>query len=160
MAVTALPLCIDCKVRYGDKFSLGWLRVLFNLVTSTSVLLQGVFCGILLVTGAIDVNSSGNVPFFVFIVYPLFSLVWMFGSFQIVPMRDGGRKRAGQAHWAGYFLDVGIGAFSGLFLAAPALMLYMSATHGGFNGNNGVSDLGSYLSCETRVFRKWAAVMP
>lgn len=47
-------------------------------------------------------------------------------EFLIVPMRDGGRKRAAQSHWAGSFLDIGMGAFSGLFVAAPAFVLYFS----------------------------------
>lgn len=57
-------------------------------------------------------------------------------SFGVLSMRDGGRRRAGKTHWAGYFLDVGAGAFAGIFLTAPAFALYLSAR------SNGMADLG------------------
>jgi len=41
-------------------------------------------------------------------------------------MMDGGRKRAGQSHWTGYFLNIGIGAFTGLFVATSAFALYFA----------------------------------
>lgn len=161
-AVTALPLCIDCKLRYGDK--LGWGRHIFRLITSLSILMQGSICVFLLVQGALDLvkNSTGfPIPFL--FIYPVFSLVWMFGSFAIVPTRDGGRKRFAQVHWAGIIVDVGVGAFAGLFLAAPSFALYSSAQFdsevGGHSGN-GMSDLTDYLRCETQVWKKFVAVSP
>ncbi|KAK5651593.1 hypothetical protein OQA88_11866 [Cercophora sp. LCS_1] len=162
VAVTALPLCIDCRVRYSD--SLKWGRPIFNIITGTSCLLQGVFCGVLLIQGAVDVvNNSWGAPVPIFAIYPLFALIWMVASFAVLPMRDGGRRRAGEKHWTGYFLDLGAGAFAGVFLAAPALGLYMNAEFDrrvGGQAGDGMSDLGAYLACEGRWWMRWAAVSP
>jgi hypothetical protein len=165
IAVSALPLGIDCRVRYGDSLKQKWASTLFNLINSVSCVLQGVFCAILLVHGVIDLNSSETFgfPWPLIAIYPVFSLSWMFGSFALLPMRDGGRKRAGQVHWAGYIFDIGMGAFAGIFLAAPAFGLYQSAQFDkSVSGDNSdvASDLGEYLSCESQLWRKFAAVVP
>jgi len=165
IAVSALPLGIDCRVRYADALQQKWASILFNLINSVSCVLQGVFCAILLVHGVIDLRSSDDFgfPWPIVGIYPVFSLLWMFGSFALLPMRDGGRKRAGQIHWAGYFFDIGMGAFAGIFLAAPAFGLYQSAKFDELvSGDNSdvASDLGSYLNCESQLWRKFAAVVP
>lgn len=165
IAVSALPLGVDCRVRYADSLKQKWASTLFNLTNSVSCVLQGVFSAILLIHGAIDLNSSDSFgsPWPVVAIYPVFSLIWMFASFALLPMRDGGRRRAGQVHWAWYIFDIGIGAFAGLVLAAPAFGLYQSAqfdkTALGDN-SDGASDLRSYLSCESQVWRKFVAVVP
>jgi hypothetical protein len=165
IAVSALPLGIDCRVRYADSLKQKWASTLFNLANSVSCVFQGVFCAILLVHGVIDLKSSETFgfPWPLVAIYPVFSLLWMLGSFALLPMRDGGRKRAGQAHWAGYIFDIGMGAFAGLFLAAPAFGLYQSAqfdkTVSGDNSDV-ASDLGDYLNCESQLWRKFAAVVP
>jgi hypothetical protein len=160
VAVTALPLCIDCRVRYAD--SLRWGRYALNLFISLSCLLQGAICVTLLVTGLLDISqgrSSRGPPLPILGgVYVLFALIWMAASFAVMPMRDGGRKGAGKTHWAGYIFDVGMGAFAGVFLAAPAIMVFSGATFR--NRSSGVSDLGAYLSCESEIWRKLAAVAP
>ncbi|KAK4236543.1 hypothetical protein C8A03DRAFT_35545 [Achaetomium macrosporum] len=159
VAVTALPLCIDCRVRYAD--SLKWGRYVFNVFVSLSCLLQGAICATLLITGVLDLSQSSRTgpPWpAVAIIYFVFALIWMAGSFVLLPMRDGGRKGAGATHWAMYILDVGMGAFAGLFLAAPAFVLYSNATFA--NDSSGMSDLVAYLSCESQAWRKFAAVAP
>jgi len=158
IAITALPLCIDCRVRYADKLPRCAGRV-FNLTTSISTLTQGGLCALLLVTGVQDLNASkdsrGRFPFgIVAVIYPIFSLIWMAVSCGFLPMRDGGRRRAGQSHWTGYFLDIGAGAFAGIFLAAPAFALYIGSR------SNGLEDLQDYLSCETQWWRSLSAVVP
>ena len=173
VAVTALPLCIDCRVRYADSLSFG--RWMFNMVVSTSCLLQGGICATLLIIGLLDLNSSsrnksrpnersrssGPPTAVIVIVYLVFSLIWMAMSFVMLPMRDGGRKGAGKRHWAGYILDLWIGILAGVFLAAPAIALYSGANFGRKDEGNGVSDLAAYLKCETvPVWRKFSAVIP
>ncbi|KAK3352179.1 hypothetical protein B0T25DRAFT_453731 [Lasiosphaeria hispida] len=170
VAVTALPLCIDCRVRYGDALGRAWRGRVFNFATSLSALVQGGLCAVLLVEGLLDLKSASRGGFPVIImagVYPVFALFWMAASFSFLPMRDGGRKRAGQTHWAGYFLDVGAGAFAGVFLAAPAIALYSSAQFNkraglgfGEEPSSGLNDLGEYLSCESQWWRRFAAVSP
>lgn len=60
VAVTALPLCVDGRVRYGERLGRRrWMRVGFNVVTAGSCLVQGVFCGLLLGRGAVDLGGGG-----------------------------------------------------------------------------------------------------
>ncbi|KUJ08315.1 uncharacterized protein LY89DRAFT_742153 [Mollisia scopiformis] len=171
VAVTALPLCLDSRVRFADslqkkkRFGGTWAYYAFNLTNAASCTLQGLLCGALLVWGVVEARSDTD-PFFassfpwpLVAIYPIFSLVWAFGSFRIVPMMDGGRKRASQAHWAGYFLDVGMGVFAGLFLAAPAFALYFSSVEPGM-GEEGARDLGQFLECEVPGWQKFSAIFP
>ncbi|KAK9771999.1 putative Amino acid transporter transmembrane domain-containing protein [Seiridium cardinale] len=176
VAVTALPLCIDCRVRYGEALAgrIGvWAKHLFNFTNSLSCLLQGVLCAVLLITGALDLRSSDSgFPIPILIIYPIFSLVWMAASLRLLPVRDGARRRAAQRHWTGILLDIGVGAFAGLFVAAPAFALYQSASFdekysssGGWPSSSssesvGASGLSEYLRCETQVWKKFTAVFP
>jgi hypothetical protein len=162
-AITALPLCIDCRVRYADRLP-GLGRYAFNVLVSVSCLLQGAVGGALLVTGWMDVTRAGDgwyegtlgrvIP----AVYVVFALAWMYASFTIIAMRDGGRQGAGKTHWAGYIMDVLVGAFAGAFLAAPALLLYLNAA--AFDMGSGPRELGEYLRCERQAWRRFAAVAP
>lgn len=167
VAVTALPLCLDSRVRFADslqtsRFGGIWAYYAFNITNALSCTLQGVLCGTLLVWGVVEARSQTD-PFFASSfpwplvgIYPIFSLIWAWGSFKIVPMRDGGRKRAAQSHWSGYFLDIGMGAFAGLFLAAPAFALYFSNVQ----ANSGAQDLGDFLRCEAPTWKKFSAMFP
>jgi hypothetical protein len=166
VAVTALPLCIDCRVRYADSLP-KWGRYAFNVFVSLSCLLQGGICATLLIMGVLDLSRSskdGHGPPWpvVGVFYALGALLWMAASFAMLPMQDGRRKAAGATHWYLYILDVGMGAFAGLFLAAPAFALYQGATSGTFakHHSSGASDLAGYLSCETQAWRRFAAVAP
>ncbi|KAK1751516.1 hypothetical protein QBC47DRAFT_434690 [Echria macrotheca] len=165
VAVTALPLCVDCRVRYADSLRFG--RWACNVVLATSCLLQGGLCAFLLVTGLLDVSrpdedgpfagvSTGPPTPIIAAVYVVFSLIWMAASFAILPMRDGGRKGAGKTHWAGYILDIGMGAFAGIFLAVPAFVLYSGATF--HSGSDGMTGLSAYLQCERQTWKKFSAV--
>jgi hypothetical protein len=72
------------------------------------------------------------------------------------------------------FVDVAMGAFAGLFVAAPAFGLWQSskfdeesaanrAAFGFSNSDSGNTDgvgLSEFLSCGVSVLEKWAAVMP
>ncbi|KAK1828668.1 hypothetical protein QBC39DRAFT_312743 [Podospora conica] len=166
IAVTALPLCVDVRVRYGERLGRGWMRVGFNVVTAGSCLVQGVFCGLLLGQGVVDLGGKtgqgreGGFPSIVVIavpVYLLFAAIWAMGSCLVLPMRDGGRREENKLGVFGYLRDVGAGAFAGIFLAWPAVMLYFGALGG---GQGGAQDLRVYLSCESQVWRKMAAVLP
>src|SRR5207244_2162758 len=103
-------LGVDCRVRYADSLKSRWAAYVFNLANSLSCLLQGGLCGLLLGQGGADASRSPGFPKPIAAIYPILALIWMAVSFVILPTRDGGRKRAGQAHWAGYFIDVGVGA--------------------------------------------------
>ena len=165
VAVTALPLCIDSRVRYADalrrhRWGSLWAYG-FNITNAASCLLQAAICGTLLVFGVVQAHAQSEFgfPWPIVAIYPVFSLVWAWGSFQILPVRDGGRRRAAQAHWMGYFVDIGVGAFAGLFLAAPAFALYTSSKPLGQSGDD-ASNLTTYLSCESAWWKKFAAIFP
>lgn len=80
------------------------------------------------------------------VIYCAFLIIWAAASFQIYPVRDGGIKGSG------LIVDVLVGAFAGLFLAAPAFAVMMSAeqptlTSGGFSTpESGQDSLKLYLS--------------
>lgn len=159
IAVSALPLCIDCKARYGaaleQRYGAAWLRYAFNITNAVSCLLQGVICATLLISGVLtfDKTAGFGVPTMLLVVYPIFSLLWLYVSLQFIPIRDGGQKRSD--HWYGYLPDIGMGIFAGFFLAAPAFGLFQD------NGGSGYGDLKSFLGCESvALWQKFAAVMP
>ncbi|KAK4143650.1 uncharacterized protein C8A04DRAFT_28642 [Dichotomopilus funicola] len=178
VAVSALPLGVDCRVRYADAMPWSWARRSVNLVTALSALLQGAICAVLLVTGVMDLlnppekeedpndpwagfpsSSQPTIPVPAVVVpYLVFAVIWMLASFAMLPMKDGGRMGAGKKHWAGYILDVGMGLFAGVFLAAPAFALMSNATFA--TDSSGWGDLQEYLSCEKDVWRRFAAVVP
>ncbi|KAM3085648.1 hypothetical protein ACMFMG_002716 [Clarireedia jacksonii] len=170
VAVTALPLNIDSRIRYGEALAGSgnrrpWAKLAFNLTNCLSCLLQG----------AVNISHSSTFgfPTPILVIYPIFSLIWMYGSLVILPVRDGGRRRAAQKHWSGYILDIGMGGFAGIFLAAPAFGIYQSTsfdekygstsfdeTYGGTSNGADGQTLAQYLQCETQVWKKFAAVFP
>ncbi|KAI9052591.1 hypothetical protein LZ554_003934 [Drepanopeziza brunnea f. sp. 'monogermtubi'] len=170
VAVTALPLCLDTRVRFAAslqtrRFGGDWAYHAFNIANAVSCLLQGIMGGVLLVWGVIQARTHTD-PFFassfpwpIVGIYPFFSLIWAWASFKIVPMTDGGRKRAAQSHWAGYLVDIGMGAFAGLFVAAPAFGLYFSNASPG-EESSGAADLGAFLRCEVPTWQKFSAIFP
>jgi hypothetical protein len=170
VAVTALPLCLDSRVRFADSLTTKrcggtWAYYTFNLTNSLSCLFQGIICGALLIWGVVEARSQTD-PFFassfpwpLVAIYPIFSLIWAWASFALAPVMDGGRKRASQSHWTGYFVEVGMGAFAGLFLATPAFALYFSSADSG-DGGTGAADLGRFLSCEVPGWQKFSAIFP
>jgi hypothetical protein len=99
------------------------------------------------------------------IIYPIFATLWMVLSFNLLPLRDGARPRAADSHWAGYFLDVGMGLFAGVFLAAPAIALYTRARFDervdrGSGGEDPMQNIADYLACEVDLWRRISAVVP
>lgn len=170
IAVTALPLCIDNRVRFAESLRTkrgggSWAYHAFNLINSTSCLAQGILSGTLLAMSASDMakpkkgSSRSFFPTPLVFIYPIFSLLWAWVSFKLVPMMDGGRPRAAQKHWTGYFIDVGMGIFGGLFLAAPAFALYRSGSRPG-EDNSGASDLAEFLRCQVPAWQKFSAIFP
>ncbi|KAK0508471.1 hypothetical protein JMJ35_008747 [Cladonia borealis] len=162
ISITALSLTIDTKKRYASKLSdtryLGNpAGVAFKLVNGFSAFGMGTMCATLLIKGAID----ASLPWYVIMVYCFFAVVWAAFSYQICPVQDGAIR--------GYGLlgDILMGAFAGLFLAAPAfaLMQWAQAPTLGSDGfsspDSGPSSLHGYLSCDSvAVWQKFVAVFP
>ena len=162
ISVSALGLTIDTKRRYaeslkGSNHFGGAACVAFKLINAGSAFGMGLMCAALLIKGAIELNLK----WYFFLIYCIFLGIWAAGSFSIVPVRDGG------IGGAGIILDVLMGAFAGIFLAAPAFVVLQDALQpsvslDGFSyPESGQASLNNYLSCESvAVWRKMAAVLP
>jgi hypothetical protein len=160
ISVSALGLTFDYKQRYAASIGRrwgAWAFVGFNVWNSVACLLLGLESTILLVRGALNIDS---IPVFVYVIIPLFSIVWAAMSWKILPPIDGARPGFN------IFADVLMGAFAGLFVAAPAFVLWQSEKFERDHMNFGTSkssgmDLGEFLSCESAtILEKFAAVMP
>lgn len=162
ISIAALSLTIDTKKRYATRLSetkyLGAPAcVAFKIINAASAFGMGIMCAALLIKGAIE-SSLG---WYIVLIYCIFSVIWAAASFQICPVQDGGVK----GH--GLIPDVLMGAFAGIFLAAPAFAVMQTAeqpilTSGGFSTpESGQASLQTYLSCDSvAVWQKFVAVFP
>jgi hypothetical protein len=151
MSVSALGLTFDYKQRYGAAVGRkwgSWAFILFNVWNATACLLLGIESMALLIFGAY--GGGGNIPIPIPIVYLLLCIFWAYLSWRLIPPVDGARPCVNK------FADVAMGAFSGIFCAAPALILWQG---GLFDDDSGL-DLGEFLKCDATVLRKFAAIMP
>lgn len=170
IGVSALNLTFDYKHRYGAALGKkwgSWAFVAFNVWHSTACLLLGCEVLALLIRGAMNWSDA---PIPLVVMYAIFSFVWAFGSWAFLPPVDGARPGIN------IFVDVAMGAFAGVFVAAPAFALWKNAQfeartgfskhgqgHGFGNGQSYESglSLGDYLNCQgASVMEKFAAVMP
>ena len=153
ISVTALGLTLDTKKRYAEKLrgstALGRVAcAAFKLVSAGTTFGMGALCAALLIKGALDLGLK----WYFFVIYCVFMVIWAAASFKFIPVQDGGSKSAG------IILDVLMGAFAGVFLAFPAFVIMKNAE---FPSNeSGQASLNEYLSCESAVWRKMAAVLP
>ena len=148
ISVTALGLTIDTKKRYAERLG-GIYGVIFKLINGGSAFGMGAMCLALLVKGAIDLSLK----WYFILIYCVFCVIWTAISFKIVPVSDGGIQGSG------IILDVLIGAFGGIFLAAPAFMVMNTSEFG--SHESGSASLNKYLSCQSvSVWRKMAAILP
>jgi hypothetical protein len=157
IGVSALGLTFDYKQRYAASLKRGWAFFLFNMWNATACTLLGVYALALLIRGAVNLNAGTPIPY---VVYPIFATIWAAVSWRFLPPMDGARPGVN------IFADVAMGCFAGVFVAAPAMILWQREN---FNVNvaemrggseEGLS-LGDYLRCEGASFwGRFAAVMP
>ncbi|KAK3658832.1 hypothetical protein LTR56_001703 [Elasticomyces elasticus] len=123
VSVTALPLTMDTRARYGAALgdTLGkWADRLFNLITATSCLALGVIACIELVVGAIEASSMAHFA----VVYVLLMLLWTYVSFtQAIPHDKARSVYSLRTFVAG----LAMGAFGGFFTASPAFTVMSGA---------------------------------
>ncbi|KAJ4345086.1 hypothetical protein N0V95_005933 [Ascochyta clinopodiicola] len=160
ISVSALGLTFDYKQRYaavlGRRYG-AWAFVVFNAWNTAACLLLGTEALVLLIHGAKNIS---NVPIPLVVAYPIFSIVWAAGSWAFLPPIDGARP-------GNIFAGVLMGAFAGLFVAAPAFSIWQNAQFAekvadmmGESAPEGL-DLGDFLACESAsAWAKFAAVMP
>ena len=156
IGVSALGLTFDYKQRYaaalGRRWG-SWAFVAFNVWNCGACLLLGVETLALLIHGAM---SMKDVPTPLVVVYPIFSIIWAGASWMFLPPIDGARP-------SNLIAGVLMGAFAGIFVAAPAFSIWQGAKFAeevGKSGTEGMG-LGEFLQCEgASVWAKFAAVMP
>ena len=152
VSVAALGLTMDTKKRYAERLG-GVAGVIFKLINGGSAFGMGAMCLALLVKGALDLNLK----WYFILIYCVFCVIWAAVSFTQIPVEDGGIKGAG------IILDVLMGAFAGIFLAAPAFIVWRNVAFAADYGNmsDSGSSLNEYLSCESvAVWKKMTAVLP
>jgi hypothetical protein len=151
VSVTALPLTMDTRARYGAALGAifgGWSETVFTFLTAGSCLMLGVLASIELVLGAMETSLK---PFAI-VVYVLFMLVWNYVSLVFATPYDGARSMNSLGAFLG---GLAMGAFGGLFVAAPAFTLLHSAQ------DTPGSSLDIYLRCESvALWQKLIAVVP
>lgn len=72
----------------------------------------------MLVLGVLNLS----VPIPLLVIYPIFSIIWACGSWLVLPPRDGAMPKFN------IVAGVLMGAFAGLFVAAPAFALFQDST--------------------------------
>lgn len=153
ISISALSLTFDIKKRYASrlrdtKYLGSPACVAFKIFNAGSAFGMGIMCAALLIKGAIDTGLA----WYIIIIYCVFSILWAAASFKICPVQDGGIKG-----W-GLVPDILMGAFAGVFLAAPAFAVMMTAEQ---QNQSGRLSLGDYLSCNTvAVWQKFVAIFP
>ena len=162
ISVTALALTIDTKKRYAETLRgssyLGRVAcIAFKLTNAGSAFGMGAMCAALLIKGALELHLK----WYFFVLYCVFMVIWAAVSFTFIPVQDGG------VGGAGIILDVLMGAFAGVILAAPAFFIMKSAEQptvslNGFSTpESGQASLSHYISCDSvAVWRKIAAILP
>ena len=159
IGVSALGLTFDYKHRYGAALARrcgSWAFVAFNVWNSTACLLLGCEAFALLVRGAMN---QSDLPVFACVLYAVFSCIWAAGSWVFLPPIDGARP--------GFHIvaDVFMGAFAGIFVAAPAFTLWQdnkfkADAPWAYGAEPGMG-LSEFLQCQgASVLEKVAAVLP
>lgn len=117
-------------------------------------LYMGVICAVLLIKAVIDLKLQ----WFIVLIYCVSMVIWTAGSFAVRPPRD--HSISG----FGIVVDVLVGAFAGVTLAASAIAIWQSAKFDADYGSGSpehLLSLGQYLSCEgLPVWRKFTAIFP
>lgn len=165
IGVSALGLTFDTRRRYAAALARRtgrpWAGTLFAAWSALMCVLLGAEALSLLIVGAVQLVSRGQLPVFVPFVYAFFTCVWAWVSWRFLPPADG--SRAG----INIVADALMGVFAGIFVAAPALVLWRDRVWderaAGIMGAqaSGGQDLAAYLGCEGgSVLGKFAAIMP
>lgn len=151
VSVTALPLTMDAHARYGAALGTilgGWSEKVFTFLTASSCLVLGVLASIELVLGAMETSLKPSI----IVIYVLFMLFGTFVSLSFAISLDEARSVNSLDAFCG---GLAMGAFGGLFVAAPAfILLYNTQDTPG-------SSLEIYLRCESvALWQKLIAVVP
>ncbi|GAM38647.1 hypothetical protein TCE0_033f09538 [Talaromyces pinophilus] len=154
VGVAALPSTLDTRARYGEALGrlCGWPAAwLFGALTAASTITLACVSVIELGLAAHELVKSAWVAIFYVIAYVVFTLVWTYGSLVFASPHDEAKDVGIKSILGG----VAVGAFSGFFVAAPALGVMLVAPD-----QPGVG-LSAYLRCEGATWwQKMVAILP
>jgi len=124
VGVAVLPSTIDTKARYGEKLGKRYgpvFKVLFTFMTAASTMVLGVVAATELILAAKD-----GVSWWLILGYIVFALAWTYGSVIFQSPHDEGIA----VNSVGKLLaGLAMGAFGGLFTAAPAFSVMQAASN-------------------------------
>ena len=151
VSVAALPSTFDTRARYGEALGkrcgrpAAWM---FGVLTAASTV---TLTGVSLIELGLAVKGLGKFAW-VAVIYIFFLLIWTWFSFEAASPHDEAKHLGG---WANRLGGLGMGVFSGAFVAAPAFGVMMVAQdHPGLG-------LSAYLKCEGAAWwQKMVAVLP
>lgn len=161
VGVSALPLTVDTKARYGDvlekKFGKPF-RCLFTIISAVACLYLGVLAVLLICLAFVDWHNalqSQMVPIFPVIVGPiiyiLFVALWAARSFRLFIPNDEG---LGVRTLPQFLKGLGMGVFGILFVAMPGIVVAATASKCGLT-------LNEYLACESvAIWQRGVAFLP
>ena len=152
VGAAALPSTFDTRARYGRALGrvCGWqpAELVFGILTAASTLTLSVVSFIELGHAARQAGKLGLSA----VLHVVFTLAWTFFGLETASPRDGGKD---MGKWRSVLGGVGMGAFGGVFVAAPAFVIMLTAAR---QPGMGLSD---YLRCESVAWwQKMVAVLP
>lgn len=152
VGVAALPSGFDTRARYGRALGRAcrWepASLVFGVLTAASTLTLSVVSVIELGLAAKQAGRLGWLA----VLYVFFIVVWTHFSLEIASPRDGAKD---MTKWKSVLGGIGMGAFGGVFVAAPAFVIMLTADQ-----QPGVG-LGDYLRCEgVAWWQKMVAILP
>ncbi|KAK3628630.1 hypothetical protein LTR56_002018 [Elasticomyces elasticus] len=154
VTITALPLTLDTKARYGAALGARcgkWSEKLFNLATATGCLVLGVVASTELVLVAIEIQDSKT---YMLVLYPLVLLGGTFIGFGLAVPVD--KTSPMNLYYLGY--SVSFGLLAAVLTACLPFAVYTGTAH---DVNGTWSNLGEYLKCEpVALWQKAIAVLP
>jgi len=151
VSVAALPSTFDTRARYGEALGrlcgrpAAWV---FGVLTAAGTI---TLSGVSLIELGLAVKGLGKYAW-ITAIYIFFLLIWTWASLESASPHDEA-KHLGR--WANRLGGLGVGVFSGLFVAAPAFGVMMVAyDHPGLG-------LSAYLQCEgSACWQKMIAILP
>jgi hypothetical protein len=156
VSVSALPITVDTRARYGDvleKYLGKPFRWLFTIISAVACLYLGLLTLLLLCLAAADWHVPVWTPILVAIAYTLIMLFWTNLSFSDMTPRDEGLP--GIRNLGQFLAGLGMGLFGIFFVAQPAGYAVLVSPK-----SPGVG-LKKYAACESvALWRKVIQLLP
>jgi hypothetical protein len=155
VGVSALPLTVDTKARYGivlEKYLGKPFRWFFTLISAVACLYLGLLAVLLLCLALADWHTAVWKPILLAIGYTLVMAFWTLFSFSMQTPHDEG---LGVHSFWQFFSGFVIGVFGICFVALPTGVVVLASP------NSPGLALNEYVACESvDIWRKAIALLP